>query len=360
MEKSAVYYADYLQLDKILTAQQPRSGSALTPPAQDEMLFIIIHQAYELWFKQILHELNNICATLTEPVLADHRISGIEQRLGRIVEIQKLLLQQLSILRTMTSMDFLEFRDFLVPASGFQSVQFRILEMRIGLELQQSVAQTAHFNQLQVEHQQELLDLEQQPSLFSLVEQWLLRMPFLTTADFDFWQAYQQAVQSWLTTQSPGPVIPNACPSNDVRYAQWQNETTHFTTLFDEQHYLNLQQQGLCRLAYRAMQAALFIYLYRDQPVFHLPYQLLARLVEIDELLAQWRYSHLAMVQRMIGCKMGTGGTSGYHYLQKTLEKPGVFADLANLATCIIPRSALPQFPDSFAMQLGFQRSKAG
>jgi tryptophan 2,3-dioxygenase len=115
------YYADYLQLDRLLSAQAPESVRH-GKPAHDEMLFIIVHQAYELWFKQILHELDRIQADFGGDVVEDEYLGRIVHGLDRINEIFKLLIQQLEVLETMTPLDFLDFRDFLFPASGFQSV----------------------------------------------------------------------------------------------------------------------------------------------------------------------------------------------------------------------------------------------
>src|SRR5262245_32888678 len=127
-----VYYADYLKLDTLLSAQVPESarhGAA----AHDEMLFIIVHQAYELWFRQILHELDRIQHDFESETVADESLGRIVHGLDRINEILKLLVQQLDVLETMTPLDFLDFRDLLSPASGFQSVQFRSIEIRLGL-----------------------------------------------------------------------------------------------------------------------------------------------------------------------------------------------------------------------------------
>ena len=116
----AVYYADYLQLDKITGAQEPESFKKGKTPAHDEMLFIIIHQAYELWFKQILFEVNSVIGIMDKPVVNDNspEMQTVVHRLKRVVTILKVLVQQIDIMETMTPMDFLDFRDMLRPASG--------------------------------------------------------------------------------------------------------------------------------------------------------------------------------------------------------------------------------------------------
>src|SRR6185437_4622499 len=120
-EKKTMYYNDYLQLDAILTAQNPESFKPGNEPAHDEMLFIIIHQAYELWFKQILFELDYILKLFSKEKINDNSedLNLVLHRLNRIIKIFELLNQQVSILDTMTPLDFLEFRNLLTPSSGF-------------------------------------------------------------------------------------------------------------------------------------------------------------------------------------------------------------------------------------------------
>ncbi|MFI5145497.1 MAG: tryptophan 2,3-dioxygenase family protein, partial [Ignavibacteria bacterium] len=114
------------------------------------------------------------------------------------------------------------------------------------------------------------------------------------------------------------------------------------------------------RLSQTAMLAAIFINLYRDEPILHMPFKLLNSIVEMDELFTTWRYRHVLMVHRMIGLKVGTGGTSGHEYLMSTVEKHRVFIDLFNISTYLIPRSALPQLPGEVENQLGFYYSQKG
>src|SRR5258708_22364938 len=127
-----VEYQESLQHDRLLSSQHPKSAEH-GRPAHDEMLFIVVHQAYELWFKQILHELDSVLDLCRQDSVDERSIGVAVARLQRIAEIQKLLIDQLHILETMTPLDFLDFRDLLVPASGFQSVQFRLIEKKLGL-----------------------------------------------------------------------------------------------------------------------------------------------------------------------------------------------------------------------------------
>jgi tryptophan 2,3-dioxygenase len=352
-----VYYSDYLQLGLLLDSQE-RMSEKHGMPAHDEMLFIIVHQAYELWFKQILFEIDSIISILSNEHVEEANIGVCVRRIERVIEIQKVLIDQLRILETMTPLDFLDFRDYLFPASGFQSIQFRLVEIRLGLQSDARLRynQTAYHHRVSHEHQQVLLDAEEQPNLHDAVESWLERTPFLETGDFTFWQTYRDAVTTML--ESDRRVIasnPTLSENEKIQQLTELDSTlNHFDCVLDAQRLESMCREGNWRLSHRATQAALFISLYRDQPILAMPYRLIAGLVDMDELLTTWRYRHALMVHRMIGTKIGTGGSSGYHYLKATADKHKVFADLTNLSTFLIPRHALPELPCSLRNRLGF------
>src|SRR5258708_5259985 len=132
MTRAPVYYGDYLQVDRLLSLQAPESAKH-GPQVHDEMLFIIVHQAYELWFKQALHGFDRIEQDFSTNPVGDEAMARIVHSLARVHEILKLLVAQLDVLETMTPADFLDFRDYLFPASGFQSLQFRLIETQLGL-----------------------------------------------------------------------------------------------------------------------------------------------------------------------------------------------------------------------------------
>src|SRR5215213_6968849 len=179
MSETPVHYSDYLHLDKILEAQFPESDR-LQAPAHDEMLFIIIHQAYELWFKQLLYEADSVVEILKKPALNDNspELQTVVHRLGRIVTIMRVLVSQVDIMETMTPMDFLDFRDMLRPASGFQSVQFKLLEAKLGLKFEHRHGQEYYISQLRAPEVEQVRQAEAGNSLLHLLNAWLERMPF--------------------------------------------------------------------------------------------------------------------------------------------------------------------------------------
>lgn len=353
-----VYYADYLRLDYLLEAQHPLSSLSDGAPAHDEMLFIIVHQAYELWFKQILFELDSVMDLFAQAKVNEEQIGVAVARLERVCEIQRLMLAQMQVLQTMQPLDFLDFRDQLFPASGFQSIQFRLLENKLGLKPQQRVSyhQGRYDDSLAPAHKARLHEAENAPSLLERVEKWLERTPFLSFGSFDFWQVYRQAVESMFDNDQRHITENPLLGPEDVQQQLLRLDSTRetFSTLFDADKYEEVKAQGARKLSYKATKAALLIMLYRERPILHLPYRLLNALRNMDELLITWRYRHALNVQRMIGTKLGTGGSMGYDYLLKTLASHRIFGDLNQLSTFLIPRSALPTLPPEVERQLGF------
>ncbi len=351
------YYGDYLQLDKILTAQAPESAK-YGNEAHDETLFIVVHQVYELWFKQVLHELKSVLEVFAATQVKDEQLTGVVHKLKRVITIQQLMNQQIGVMETMTPQDFMSFRDYLVPASGFQSVQFKMLEIGLGLKSGYRIDydQNSFYSRLNEKDRLFLQSLEQQPSLFEQVEKWLERMPFLELGDFSFWQMYQSATRQMLDDdeQTVRGIMQIAEHERELQLGEIDKTRAKFAALLDHDKYLQLQQEGSFRLSQRAMLAALFITLYQEEPVFNLPFQVLTCLTEIDENLTIWRYKHAMMVQRMLGTKIGTGGSSGHDYLKRTTEKNRIFTDLFHMATFLLPKASLPQLPTTLKRQLGF------
>lgn len=347
-------YHDYLHLDTLLNAQHPQSA-ADPSPAHDEMLFIIIHQVYELWFRQILHELDDIRQTFSGNILDDTHILHLVQRLQRISKIQQLMVDQMKIIETMSPLDFLEFRNRLGSSSGLQSFQFRLLEIRLGIPGRAGkIPALQRFTPLQQKHLEQALC---EPSLACLVEQWLERTPWLQTDSFSFWESYRMAVKTVfdaeLNAMSATPGLSDQEKSE--RLQQIHQSERHFDALFDDTLYQHLLDEGTRHLSRRATCAALMIHLYCNHPVMQMPFLLLQQLVEIDTLLARYRYAHLTMVQRMIGTRTGTGGTSGQAYLSHTLQLRPSFHDLTTLPVFLVKRDALPPLPHDLKERFGFQ-----
>jgi len=248
-------YGDYLHVPRLIALQHPQSS----PPHHDELLFIITHQTYELWFKQLLHELDEIVANLqratTNPGSRDE-VYEAARLLRRCTEIVRVLVQQFTILETMLPSHFLAFRDKLKPASGFQSEQFREIEFLCGLK------------------DEKLLQMHEATPGMHVVLERRLREPSLRDVFF-----------AALTARGTIPQI--------------QEQTTDATRT----------------------RALGIVALYRDERGHRDWIDVCERLTEFDELLVSWRLRHIQMVERVIGARMGTGGSSGASYLRGTLDK---------------------------------------
>ena len=355
--KKPEYYQDYLELDKILNSQHPNSTKH-GKHAHDEMLFIVIHQVYELWFKQIIYELNSIIDIFSKKDINESNIGTAVSRLERIIEIQKILIDQVGVLETMTPMDFLDFRDFLVPASGFQSKQFRLIENKLGLDQKKrfTYGNSNYKSFLNKEDSREVESTEKGSNLFLLMEKWLERTPFLNWGETSFWNEYESAVNKMLSEELSIIDSNDNFSKKEIKIHAKHHETTKklFRVVIDENNHNEMVKNGEWRLSHRATQAALLILLYRDQPILYNPYKFLTKLVDIDELFTTWRYRHVLMVSRMIGKKIGTGGSTGSKYLNKTAEKHQIFKDINELTTFLIPRSSLPSLPSEIKDDLGF------
>jgi tryptophan 2,3-dioxygenase len=249
-------YSSYLRLDGLLSLQSPRSE----PAEHDELLFIIIHQVYERWFKLLLHEVDRC---MTE--LSSGDVFGAIARFKRLRTVMKTLVGQLDILETMTPISFLAFRDRLETASGFQSAQFRELEFALG------------------QKREDLLRHYDGEGAVAVSLRRRLDERTLVDHFYDF-------------LRGRGVELPAELLSRDVRQPVAPSAAV---------------QQALVRL-------------YRGEPDVAI---LLELMTDFDEGLQEWRYRHVKMVERTIGNKRGTGGSTGAEYLRSTLFRP-VFPDL--------------------------------
>ena len=255
--QSDLSYNDYLKVQELLSLQVPQSS----PAHHDEMLFIVIHQAYELWFKLVLHEMESAIQFMEKgEVLRAHHF------VKRIVEIEKLLVQQIHILETMTPVEFLEFRDRLMPASGFQSTQFREIEFRAGMK-----------------DESYLKFFKNRPDVIERLRK-VMAAPDLRSAYYSMLRKLGFAI-----------------PENASEIENQSNGQ-------------NDQKSGEL-----IMRGILPIY---QKPEKNLPLYLLTEaLVEFDEYLGLWREHHVRVVERVIGFRRGTGGSSGSEYLRSTTSK---------------------------------------
>ncbi len=350
MKYPPISYSDYLSIPTLLSLKKLRSEE-FGNPAYEEFLFKTVHQVYELWFQQILFDLNSVLKMMGKDFIPESDLGICETRMARIHQIFQHVLEPIDILETMTPLDFLDFRDTLYPASGFQSLQFRLIEIKLGLSDEQRLAfQKGPFWQsMGKDDQQVAIQAISEPSLFDLVEKWLQRTPYLQVQKFSFWKEYQTAVEN-LLTQDRSTLSQNKTLNEDLKKRgldSLEQAQKTFQLFFQAS-----EKSEHFRMNTKALQAALFIYLYREEAALQLPFRMLTRLQELDEVMSLWRTKHAGMALRMLGEKIGTGGSSGHSYLQNTAQKHRIFIDLFKLATFMIPRSQLPKLPQELREKL--------
>lgn len=246
-------YNKYLRVRDLINLQDCLSD----PAHHDELLFITVHQAYELWFKQILHELDAAIS-----LLGEDRLQAATRALKRVVEIEKLLLNQIHILETMTPISFLAFRDQLNPASGFQSMQFREIEFASGLKDERIIREFSSDKFAFERLQNRLTGPSLGDSFYGALERRGLKAPGNSTVADSSEQKRRY----------------------DERTRAALEILTHFEERYEE-------------------------------------FQLAEALMEHDEYFSLWRSHHIKMVERMVGAKRGTGGSEGIGYLKTTLDK---------------------------------------
>jgi tryptophan 2,3-dioxygenase len=263
-------YAGYLRLDRLLTAQEPLSGAAGRPPRHDEMLFIVQHQVAELWMKLMIHELKAAIGH----VRAD-RLDASFKILARVKLIQKQLFEQWAVLETLTPSEYEAFRPVLGSSSGFQSAQYRAIEFLLG---NKDAALLEVFRHDPATYA-ELDGLLHAPSLY---DEFLLHLA------------------------RRGLPVPDACVTRDFTTAHARN----------------------------AELVPVFKTIYEDTATWWDAYDMCEKLVDIEESFQLWRFRHLKTVERIIGYKPGTGGSSGVAFLKRALER-AFFPELIDVRTAI-------------------------
>jgi tryptophan 2,3-dioxygenase len=347
-------YWDYLHLDDLLALQHGLAEDD-THISEDELHFIVVHQVFELWFKLILRELRLARDHMAAPFVEEETLPNVVQHLRRVVEILRLATEQFRVMETLTPQDFLAFRHKLGTASGFQSLQMREIEAMMGLREPERAAfghadpLTAVLSMAQPSpHGMAMLQRVQQArrevSLRQALHTWLYRTPIQGSHpddanDADVVQTFLEAYFSALRQQQAAQMDQLEADGGDraaihARFAA-SLQTSH-AFLAGEDVAVSERLQ-VCRI--RA--ALLFIESYRDLPLLAWPRLLLDTVVEMEEGFILWRTRHARMVERVIGRRVGTGGSSGVDYLDET-AKYRIFPELWAVRTLLLPQAALP------------------
>lgn len=344
------HYSDYLRLDVLLNAQIPESARS-DREVHDETLFIISHQVHELWFKEILYELKSVLELFSAIPLDGRKLGSITARLNRLLAIHKIINRQIEVLETISPLDFLDLRDFLLSGSVFESCQFREIELRLGLATR---VPTEAFNRFRPEEREALLKAREEKTLFEAVDDWLAGMPFRSLEGAEFWPRYRRIVEDMLEKD-------HQMAQNNRFLAGWdrqgqlsrlENARYRFDALFKPEEYELLRDEGLFQFRRAAVLSALFILLYRDEPPLQLPFGVLKNLMDIDDQLIAWRINRSLFDQHMLGNKIGLGGRVTHDYIREMMEEKRIFRDLFSLSTFLVPHSALPELPQKLKQNL--------
>lgn len=352
-------YWDYLRLDQLLGLQGGLEGDEAKIEA-DELHFIVVHQAFELWFKLVLRELRLARDLLARPRVSEEAIPYVVHHLGRVNAILRLLVDQFAIMETLTPQDFLAFRDKLIPASGFQSFQLRELELVLGLDDAERIKETGLDPLQAIEAMSEasptgrlvaarLAAARAETSLKDGLSRWLSRTPIQGSSPGDpgdeaavarFIDDYLEAMRG---ASGRDAARLEQAPGADkgamrARVAAGQEAARQFLLALDRPEPARAE-------ARRARAGLLFIESYRRLPLLAWPRTLVDAVVELEEQLVLFRTRHARMVERVIGRRVGTGGSSGVDYLDRT-SRTRIFTELWTVRTILLPRDALPPLVD--------------
>ena len=302
-------YSEYLRLEELLKLQTGVKGGKRSI-SNDELHFILVHQNFELWFKLIINELRSTRDILASDYVEETKLPQAVHHMNRVIETFNLMAQQWKVMETLEPQDFLNFRDELGTASGFESFQMREMEALMGKKW--------------IDGKPAGKDDSNEKSLYEVTCDWLERTPIQgsNSASPDDENQVNDFISEYLK-------------AHKKLYPDTHQDAV---TFFEEDSSLRRRRAGL-----------VFIESYRELPLLAWPRKLISTLIELEESMILWRSSHARMVERMIGRRVGTGGSSGVDYLDMT-TKYRVFIDLWSVRSVLIKKEALPplQNPDFY------------
>lgn len=353
-EPRGTTYWDYIKVEELLALQGglENDESGLD---DEELLFITVHQVFELWFKLVRHELLAARNLFVRPRVSEQELSRAAARLRRVTTIFRTGAQHFEVVETLGTREYLAFRNKLMPASGFQSAQLRQIEILFGLDEEERVplgAPGSHITSLMNADGSPSPALARvreaqadKPNLREAVEAWLERTPIDGVAhdhpDIDAvreefvgrFLASQRAEVEKARAHAKGVAAPDDHPRLDALYDREVASTEAFLRASD---VAGDPQRARVRIA------MLFIETYRELPLLSWPREILAGLIEVEQAFLIFRQRHARMVERVIGRRVGTGGSAGVEYLDRTALEYRVFRDLWATRTLLLRGEAAP------------------
>lgn len=333
-------YGEYLRLYDLLKLQG--EGREIS---SDEMHFIIVHQTFELWFKQIIRELSEARGILSLNLVPEEKIPSAVDHLSRTTEIFRLMADQWTVLETLTPQGFLNFRDDLGTASGFESFQMREFEILLGLKAEDRVGgmdPIGTFRKLSKRSPEDVEILSRlerrlsEKSLYDALMEWIERTPIMGSSIGD--EGDEKSVRDFILNHLEAYKMMNNESMKRLESTTSRDEIAKRFRVAEQSAESFLLPDGKID---RARAGLLFIESYRELPLLTWPRKLIDAFVELEESMAKWRHDHARMVERIIGRRTGTGGTSGVDYLDST-SKYRIFRDLWEVRTILVKPDLRP------------------
>jgi tryptophan 2,3-dioxygenase len=357
MPRKPTAYWDYIRVEEFLALQ---AGLASSDDAlsNDEVMFIVVHQIDELWFKLILRELVSVRNLFAQPLVPEQSLSSAVRGIRRMETLWHLVSQHFSLMETMTTRDYLAFRDKLSPASGFQSAQLREIEILLGLDDAERLPlghEHSYYDALKdggkdtAASRRVTARRADRPTLADAIREWLHRTPIqgsLPTQPGDA-EAVKAFIDAYCATHARAVARAKELALTDAL-------TDADRVRLDERYAREIAGARALLLAEdvdessrahasRIRAALVFIESYRELPLLAWPREVIDAIVSLEQAFVIFRQRHARMVERVIGRRTGTGGSSGVDYLDSTALKYRIFRDVWAVRTLLVQRSELPE-----------------
>ncbi len=349
-------YWDYIKVEELLSLQTGIESSEANL-ANDEVMFITIHQIDELWFKLILRELVTVRNVFAQPKVPEQSLASAVRSMRRIAELLGHVAHHFSLMETMTTRDYLDFRDKLNPASGFQSAQMREIEILLGLEETARVplgnegsyklALRAPDGTASTASRRVEARLADKPTLHDAIGEWLYRTPIqgslpgdpddsaaVTRFIEDYLGAHRRSTQHALSLAKTDALTPADETRLEARYAKEGTDARAFLLAEDAPAEVRAKIS-------RIRAALVFIESYRELPLLAWPREVVDTIVAMEQAFVLFRQRHARMVERIIGRRTGTGGSAGVDYLDQTALRYRIFRDVWAVRTILVKKGEL-------------------
>jgi tryptophan 2,3-dioxygenase len=357
MPATPTSYWDYIKIEELLALQGGLDGSG-GEPTNDEVMFIVVHQIDELWFKLALRELVSLRDLFASTPVAEQSLALATRGIRRMGLLFQQIAQHFALMETLTTRDYLAFRDKLSPASGFQSAQLREIEILFGLPDEERIPLGGEHSYMQALRSADGAPspasrrvearLEDKPTLKDAIHEWLYRTPIQGSSPHDpkdqervagfvesYLAAHTRAAETSLAIGREAATTVEARQRLEARYERERASAREFLLAGDvpEDHRFR---------TLRIRAAVVFIESYRELPLLAWPREVIDGIVALEQSFVIFRQRHARMVERVIGRRTGTGGSAGVEYLDQTALRYRIFRDIWAVRTLLIRAAELP------------------